>query len=313
MLKKLQKDLRLTAAALLKMGETTTASALGHTAMALDRVAGGMVETTKAAKKTAASVGAATAKLSKMKGETKEQTAITKRLSKEWKLSGGEILGLTKAVGLLGNKFGYSANAQKEWVPALQKSLVEINKQKVAMVASGRAITAHVTGQELFARTNQTLASGLHKISGKYTDYDNAMTKALGRSPAFRAEVDKIATAVGKQGESFKGQFAALTKVDNVWRDHVTTMRKAGTITTAQATKMYGAYSHLGLSAKELQTRIKASNGELVNSATYNKAAREELTRHTKAMTLLGKKEEMLAKATGKSVAAIQKETEASL
>jgi chromosome segregation ATPase len=139
------------------------------------------------------------------------------------------------------------------------------------------------------------------------------MAKSLGRSPAFRGEVDKIATAVGKQGENFKSQFAALTKVDNVWRDHVTTMRKAGAVTTGQAKKMYAAYGHLGLSVKELQARIKASNGELVNSATYNKAAREELTRHTKAMTLLGKKEEVLAKATGKSVAAIQKETEASM
>lgn len=313
MLKKLQTELRRTANTLLKMGDAATANALGHTAMAMDKVAEGLDKTTKAAKKTATSVGAAASKVNTLKGETKEQTAITKELAKEWKLSGGEIMGLTKAVGLLGNKFGYSANAQKEWVPALRNSLVEINKQKVAMVAAGRATTAHITGQELFARTNQALASHLSKTSTKLTDYDNAMAKSLGRSPAFRAEVDKISKSVGKQGENFKGQYAALTKVDNVWRDHVTTMRKAGTVTTGQAKKMYDAYGHLGLSVKELQARIKASNGELVNSATYNKAAREELTRHTKAMTLLGKKEEQLAAVSGKSIKAIQAGTEASM
>jgi TP901 family phage tail tape measure protein len=278
MLRKLQTELRATARALLKMGETAAASALGHTAMAMDRVQQGATKAASGVKQMATSTGEAAKKIGKLRGETEKQAAISKKLS-----------------------------------PALQKSLGEINKQKAALVASGRAITTHVSSQELFARTNQVLASGLHRVSGTLTDYDNSMAKSLGRSPAFRSEVNKIAGAVGKQGEAFKNQFTALTKVDNVWRDHVTTMRKAGIVTTGQATKMYDAYSHLGLSAKELQARIKASNGELINAATYNKAAREELTHHTKAMTLLGKKEGELAALSGKSIGIIQKETEASM
>jgi TP901 family phage tail tape measure protein len=265
------------------------------------------------AKQMAASTGEAAKKIGRLRGETEKQAAISKKLSEGWKLNVVESQALTKAVGMLGKKYTYSTNMQKEWVPALQKSLTEINKQKAALVASGRAITTHVSSQELFARTNQVLASGLHRVSGTLTDYDNSMAKSLGRSPAFRSEVNKIVGAVGKQGEAFKNQFTALTKVDNVWRDHVTTMRKAGIVTTGQATKMYDAYSHLGLSAKELQARIKASNGELINAATYNKAAREELAHHTKAMTLLGKKEGELAALSGKSIGIIQKETEASM
>lgn len=259
MLKKLQTELRATAKALLKMGETSTANALGHTAMALDRVAGTAGKAAEGAKKLAVEADKTTKRFVRLKGETKQQAEITDKLAKSWKLSGGELVGLTKAVGLLGKKYGYSANMQKEWIPALQNSLTEINKQKAAMVASGKAITAHVTGQELFARTNKKLASGLHVVSGKFTDYDNAMAKSLGRSSAFRKEVDKIAGAVGKQGESFKSQFAALTKADDLWRKHVTNLHRAGEITAKQANKMYAAYDHLRMPLSDLQTQLKGA------------------------------------------------------
>ena len=311
MLKKLQTELRATAKALLKMGETTTASALGHTAMALDRVAGASGKAVSGAEKLATSTGAATKKISKLKGVSEEQAAIAKRVSEGWKLNIVESQALTKTVGLLGKKYTYAANAQKEWVPALSSALTGINKQKAALVASGRAITTHISSTELFDRVNRKLALGADKIKSSFTDYGKAMEKSLGRSTAFRGETTKLAKSFGVQGEAFNKQFAALTKVDNVWREHVTTMHRAGRVTTAQAQGMYDSYAHLGVGAKELQTRIKASNGELVNAATYNKAARKELDQHTKSMAVLNKKEEKLAKLSGKSIGAIQKETEA--
>lgn len=257
MLKKLQTELRATAKTLLQMGETTTASALGHTAMALDRVAGAAGKVTDGAKKAAASTDAVTKKMGKLRGESERQTAIAKEVGAGWKLNVVESQALTKTVGLLGKKYTYATNMQKEWVPALKTALGEINKQKAALVASGRAITTHVSSQELFARTNTKLASGLHTVSGKLTDYDGAMAKSLGRSPAFRREVDGIAKAVGKQGESFKSQFAALTKADDLWRKHVTNLHRAGEVTTKQAKKMYASYDHLRMPLSDLQARLK--------------------------------------------------------
>ena len=311
MLKKLQTELRQTAKTLLKMGEDTTASALGHTAMALDRVAAASGDAAGGAKKLAASTGVVAEKVSKLKNVSKEQADIAEKVSEGWKLSGGEARGLTKAVGLLGKKYTYAADAQREWVPALRSALTGINKQKVALVASGKAITAHVSSTELFDRVNRKLALGTDKVKSSFTDYGKAMEKSLGRSTAFRAETTKLAKSFGVQGEAFNKQFAALTKVDNVWREHVTTMHRAGKITTAQAHKMYSSYAHLGVGAKELQTRIKASNGELVNAATYNKAARKELDQHTKSMAKINVAEEKLAATTGKSMSAIRGETEA--
>jgi TP901 family phage tail tape measure protein len=311
MLKKLQMELRQTAKALVQMGETSTASALGHTAMALDRVAGAtkkaVVETSKMAKSASTTAG----KIKKLKNESAEQASIAKRVSEGWKLNIVESQALSKAVGLLGKKYTYAVNAQKEWVPALESAMTGINKQKAAMVASGRAISTHVSSTELFDRVNRKLALGADKVKSSFTAYGKAMESSLGRSAAFRGETTKLAKSFGVQGEAFNKQFAALTKVDNVWREHVTTMHRAGKITTAQARGMYDSYKHLGVGAKELQTRIKASNGELVNAATYNKAAREELDRHTKSMAVLNTKEKKLAELSGKSVGAIQKETEA--
>ena len=311
MLRKLQTELRATANALLKMGETTTASALGHTAMALDRVAGAAGKAAVGAEKMATTAGKTAKQLVKLKNETKAQSAISKSLAKDWKLNVVESQALTKAVGMLGKKYTYAANAQKEWVPAIQSALTGINKQKAALVASGKAITTHITSTELFDRVNRKLALGADKVKSSFTDYGTAMEKSLGRSMAFRGETTKIAKAFGVQGEAFKKQFAALTKVDDAWRTHVTNLHRAGKVTTEQAQKMYNGYQHLGVSAKELQARIKASNGELRNAATYNKDARAELVQHAKSMGVLVRAEEKLAAVSGKSIRAVQGETEA--
>ncbi|RPI56440.1 MAG: phage tail tape measure protein [Deltaproteobacteria bacterium] len=311
MLNKLQQEFRETAVELAKMGDTATANALGHMSMAMGRVAQGAVKASGGVKSLATNATLAAQTVGSLTKASEKQKLITEQLAAEWKFGGGEIQGLSKAVGMLGQKYTYSANAQKAWVPALRASLTEINKQKAAMVASGMAVSAHVTGQELFDRTNRNLAQGLKSTRSGLTDYDKAMEKALGRSPAFRSEIEKISGAVGTQGAAFKSQVATLTKVDNTWREHVTSLHRAGTITTQQAQKMYDSYQHLGLSARELGKRIKVSNGELLNAANYNKAARVELDQHTKSMAVLNKAEEKLAAVSGKSLSTIQAETNA--
>jgi TP901 family phage tail tape measure protein len=259
MLKKLQTELRQTAKALLQMGETTTASALGHVAMALDKVSAVAGKATKETTKLATSTTNAAKHMTTVAKAAERQSGIYKQVAEGWKLNAVEAGQLNKAVGMLGKKYTYAANAQKEWVPTLKSALTEINKQKAALVASGKAITTHVSSQELFDRVNRKLSSGLHTISGKLTDYDSAMGKSLGRSSAFRKEVDKIAGAVGKQGESFKSQFAALTKSDDLWRKHVTTLHRSGEITTKVAKQMYAASEHLNMPLEKLRANIKAT------------------------------------------------------
>ena len=279
MLKKLQKELREVAKAMLAMGDKAGASALGHTALAIDKVAGAAGKAADSTKKLAASAGAAVKSVKKLSGVAEKQAGIAKEVAQGWKLNVVESQALNKAVGMLGKKYTYATDAQKEWVPALKSSLSEINKQKVALVASGRAITTHVTKQELFDRVNTKLAAGVHKVSGKLTDYDDAMRKSLGRSPAFRSEVDKIAGAVGKQGEAFKSQFSALTKADNLWRKHVTNLHRAGEVTTTQANKMYAAYDHLRMPLSALQQQLKGTT----QKASLFSRAMSSLTSHMKS------------------------------
>ena len=259
MLKKLQTELRKTAKALLKMGETSTANAMGHTAMALDKVAAGMGKVTENGKKAVEATTKTAKAIVKTTAAAEKSQKVYKQVAEGYKLNAVEAGALYKAVTRLGQKYGYAANMQKEWVPTLKSSLAEIYKQKAALVASGKAITTHVSSQELFDRTNRKLASGLHTVSGKFTDYDQAMSKSLGRSPAFRKEVDKIAGAVGKQGAAFKSQFAALTKADDLWRKHVTTLHRSGEVTTKVAKQMYAASDHFSMPLEKLRANIKST------------------------------------------------------
>jgi TP901 family phage tail tape measure protein len=311
MLGKLQQELSKTAQQLYKMGDTAAANAVGHMGLALGTVVAGAEKAAGGVKKLATNVAGAAQTVGALTKASEKQKLITEQLASEWKYSSSELGALNKAVGMLGKEFTYGANAQRAWVPALRASLIEINKQKAAMVASGKAIAAHVTGQELFDRTTRNLAQGLKGARSGLTDYDKALEKSLGRSPAFREALGGISKAVGVQGQSFKNQAANLVRVDDVWRNHVTTLHKAGTVTTQQANKMYDSYKHLGLSVSELKARIKASNGELLNAATYNRNARAELSAHTKAMKDLNTAEEKLAAVSGKSVQAVQAGTAA--